>query len=231
MKISALYDGPFAGQDVYVVGLGPSMEIFPIQALEGKLCILLNDAHKHFPELGPIAFLNHISFWSKNPKIHWKICRGRFSHMENPERDDNMCPWHSPEFYVFSYRDTRWDEWSLHDPKTLWREPCHYWSGRGGTVVDFVIQFCALAKVRSITLVGVDCAELSDLHYGVAAVTTDRTHRVRNRPQGLAKDYDAYRNSILFLKERVTVPIVSLTPFIGIGDESDQIRGWKSPPG
>ncbi len=75
MRVSDLYapKGPFVGEDIYIVGLGPSMKQFPKRALEGRICLLLNDAHRIFPKLGPVAFANHDSFIKDNHCEHCEL--------------------------------------------------------------------------------------------------------------------------------------------------------------
>lgn len=89
MRVSELYApaGPFVGEDLYVVGLGPSMRHYPARALEGRTCILLNDAHRIFPTLGPVAFANHDSFLGlfDRERERWARVNGQFVEVKLPE--------------------------------------------------------------------------------------------------------------------------------------------------
>jgi hypothetical protein len=241
LRISSLYaDSVVRGQDCYVVGLGPSMSVFPRQMLVGRTCVLLNDAQRHFPELGPIAFSNHRDFVDPiGPEI--KICcvKGRLKSDPNPERDDNHVPWDDPVYHVFSYRTFPYDEVDIMDEKTLWREPDYYWRG---PVAVFACQFLLLAGARSITLVGCDCGPIAGEDYckrdvevvrRAAAKTTD----IREWNLPLRHNYQDYAYGLIRLKQdaelRFKVPIVSMTPFIGFGDPAAQlkaIRRWRGEP-
>lgn len=238
MKISDLYApyGPFAGRDIYIVGLGPSMRVFPLAALEDKCCVLLNDSYFIFPTLGPVAFANHISFYKKHPpgsRILFRIVRGRSRLEENPERDDNLVPWDSKDYHVFSYRCPKppyndkkhpghWED------AALWREPCHYWSI--ATVAEFAVQFCAYAGARTITLCGCDSTEIIGKHYASEVVLEDRKLRGKNKlKEGeLVRDYANYRRGLFKIKQEVwkkfQIPVLSLSPFMGIGSEGEQFE-------
>ena len=275
MMISGLYApfGPFVGQDLYVIGLGPSMRHYPAKVLEGRTCILLNDAHRVFPTLGPVAFSNHDSFlgifdrererWARvngefvevklpegNPHernapgqaIRYRVCRGRSTRpFEKDPRaglDDNLVSWEHESIHVFSFRSRACgDAWDYSDDQVLWAEPCHYWSSVNGTVAEFALQFCAYAGARAIFLAGIDCGELEGRHYCDGEVESDRRDRAIGGPLGRRdggrrdertykeqKDYAAYRSGLNRLKreiwERFGIPVLSLSPFIGLGRTS-----------
>lgn len=220
MRISDLYrsgKAPFREQDLYIVGTGPSMTVFPREWLRGKCCVLLNDAQKHMPELGPIAFSNNLKFLT-GCNLPYQIVKGRLRFDPNPERDDNHCRWDDPGYYVFSYRERPWDGVSHHDPGQLWKEPNHYWNMPRGSVSIFAAQFCLLAGARSITLVGCDSCELGP---GAEYLASKKRTAVRH-------DYDAYAAGLMRIKQealrRFRVPMFTLSPFMGLGREVEQFR-------
>lgn len=233
MKISNLYStrpddkwgtvpGPFRGQDIYIIGTGPSMTVFPLDWLRGKTCVLLNDAQKHLPGLGPIAFSNNLKFLA-GCGLPYQIVKGRLRFDPDPERDDNHCPWDDPGRYVFSYRERPWDAVSHHDLSTLWKEPCHYWNTRRGSVSIFAVQFALLAGAKSITLVGCDSCELGPNAEYIAG----------KKATAVRHDYDAYAAGLMTLnreaRERFRVPMMTLSPFMGLSRERQQyqeMRKW-----
>lgn len=238
MRVSTLYQSAlFKDQDAYVVGLGPSMQVFPVKWLEGRLCVLLNDAQKHHPTLGPVAFANHMHFLDpRSPAIQVAIVKGRLKSDPSPERDDNHCPWDHPGFYCFSYRMAPFEEPDHRTLAALWRDPDHYWGG--GTVASFAIQFLLLAGVRSITLVGCDCIPLRGKHYSHATVEDDRARwskksAFRRGKMQVPHDYAMYTKSLQIMqheaRERFKVPIMTLTPFVGLADASEQFRRLLDP--
>jgi hypothetical protein len=219
MKVSDLYNDPaIRGHDVYIVGLGPSMRVFPTSFLKNKLCVLLNDASKIF-QLGPIAFTNHKQ-WIEPVNIQhikYQIVKARCKSDLNPHKTDNHVPWNHQIYYCFSYREHPWDKVSHYDKNQLWKEPDYYWNMKDGTVAIFAVQFALLAGAKSITLVGCDCIALQGQHY-VAKDISKYKQKQHN--------YDNYAKGLLILREeaqkRFNVPLLTLTPFCGLGREQTQ---------
>lgn len=228
MKVSQLYSpqGPFAGRDFYIVGSGASLTVFPRQFLRDKLCVLLNDTCRHAPELGPIAFCNNreqLKF--AGPSIRYRVVKGRLkwnsplSASQDPTEDDNHVRWDDPDHWVFSYREPPWDDVSHHDENTLWKEPCHYWAPRHGSVSAFASQFAIHAGAKSITLIGCDCATLNGEHY----VSGKREHQHRH-------DYDQYLKGLRVMWREATargIPMMSLQPFFGVREYEEQFKDME----
>lgn len=226
MKVSDLYvDGPLTDRDVHIVGTGPSMSVFPVELLMGNTCVLLNDAQKYFPKLGPVAFSNNLKFLT-DCTLPYQVVKARLkfenplSASNNPEEDDNHVRWEDPRYYCFSYREPPWDKVSHHDETTLWKEECYYWAPHGGSVAHFAVQFAMWCGARSITLVGCDCAEIGPLKY------------VKSKKQSKLSrhNYIAYQYGLLRLSRdahRRGVPMVSLTPFFGLGWHIEQFEEMR----
>lgn len=228
MRISELYEsGPLTGQDVYIVGTGPSMSVFPVSLLAGKTCVLLNDAQRFFPTLGPVAFANNLQFL-EGCGLPFQCVKGRlkyqskYSRHDDPTEDDNHCSWDDPTRYVFSYREPPWDHVSHHSESTLWQEPCYYWAPKGGSVSAFAVQFALWSRCKSITLVGCDCTPINAEEYVSG-----------KRPQPMKRKFAAYAYGLTRLCREAHlrgVPMVSLTPFFGLGYHNEQMREmqlWK----
>ena len=233
MRVSELYDEVEPGQSVYIIGTGPSMRVFPLDYLRGKTCILLNDAHMHLDNIGPIAFSNNKRFL-RDCKLPIQIVKSRLKFDPHPERDDNHVPWNNPNLYCFSYRQREikgiatGDKWDHFDTKALWTEPDHYWNTPGGNVSIFAIQFALLAGFSEIHLVGCDCIDLNG--YAYMKKQPGHGHKRRTR-----HDYDSYRKGthrmIREARERFGVPIVQVNPFVGLGEVKSQFQGmvkWKT---
>lgn len=225
MRIRELYGKPeWKGKPVYIVGTGPSMEVFPIKYLEDKYCILLNDAsQRFFPTLRPIAFSNNKKFIENSP-CPIRIVKGRLRFDPNPEKDDNHVPWDHPDLYVFSYREPPWDQVSHHDPRILWAEPEHYWNCKGGSVAIFAVQFALLAGFSEIHLVGCDCGE----HVCPKPYLEDKADK-----KTIYRRYEQYAAGLIRLTQeaatRFNVPVISVTPYPGYGREVSQhleLKQW-----
>lgn len=225
MRVSDLYgDGPVRGRDTFIVGTGPSMTVFPLSFLEGKTCILLNDAAKLFPSLGPVAFSNLKDFVD-GVSCPYVVVKGRLKYQENFERTDNHVPWDHPLMHVFSYRDRRHDPWDHLDDVALWKEQDFYWNIKGGCSAIFALQFALLAGARSVTFVGCDCARLSEQDY---IIREDKRQR-----KFVKRHFHQYAvGAMRVVKSARTrfpgVPIMSLTPFMGLGYHEEQFRELRS---
>lgn len=248
MRVSELYpSNPLRGQDVYLVGLGPSMTVFPTEFLEDKICVLLNDAHKIFPSLGPVSFANHKVFLdAPSDRTLVQVVKGRLKSDPFPERDDNHVPWDDRSTYVFSYRMAPHDPVDCYNERLLFAEgeQDHYWRG---PIAVFAAQFAVLCGARSVTAVGCDCGRLNGKDYcdprleqwrrdlsKDAAIRLgktkqkDRHGRLRTVEINVRHNYEDYAYGLIVVQDaaarRFNVPIVSMSPFFGVGP-----RGEKKP--
>lgn len=243
MKASTLYDGFLRGEDVYIVGLGPSLQVTPMRFLRGKVCILLKDAWALFPKLGPVAFSTNTAMFSlgdRRCQLPFQIVKARHKSLPNPERDDNHVPWDHPDLYCFSYRERPWDSVSHFDESRLWLEPDHYWNVPDGSVSLFAIQFAVLAGARNIFMVGCDCGELADLDYCDPRIEKNRAvakqkliaGKIPKKPDRNRHNYDAYRKGLSLLQYRAlkdfSVPVLTITPFAGLFDYQEQFKDRRA---
>ncbi len=226
MLVSDLY-GTLRGLDVFIVGTGPSMSVFPLGFLKDRYCILLNDAWKYL-NLGPMAFSNSKQFLKGEqlpPKI--MVVKARLKSDPSPERDDNHVRWGHTRKHCFSYREPPWDDVSHHDKSILWKESCHYWNIPGGSVAIFAVQFAVLAGARSVTVVGCDCCELNGRQYLNKEAFRDRMVRTKRIDKRLRHNYRAYACGLRYVADRALkdygVPVVSSSPFFGFGWEELQL--------
>lgn len=223
MRVSELYHRPpFLGASVFIVGSGPSLTVFPESYLKGELCILLNDTWRYRTRLGPVVFSNNKSFL-QGCRHEIQIVKSRLKFDGNMERDDNHVAWDDPKYYCFSYRDRKYDKWDHFDEKALWNEPDHYWNTPGGNSAIFCLQFCLLAGVKKIAMIGCDCCGLNRWDY----VQDKRRRRVKH-------DYESYARGTMRLihdaRDRFGVPVVQINPFAGIGREPaqfEEMKTWK----
>lgn len=216
MRVSELYeDGPLKGKDAWIVGTGASLDIFPTALLSDKCVILLNDAQKHLPGLGPFAFANNRKQLD-GCQLPYQIVKGRLKFDPNPERSDNHCAWDHPRYHVFSYRERPWDNVSHHDERRIFAEPDFYWAPEKGSVSAFACQFALQAGAKAIYLVGCDCNAIGKTEY------------VKGKKGAKAqRNYEAYQRGLLVMRKhalKLGVPMVSAQPFFGLGWHEHQYR-------
>ena len=226
MRISELYaDSPVRGADVVIIGSGPSMTVFPVEMLRGRVCITLNDTHKYLPEwVGPISFSNALQ-WAEpsSAGIRIRIVKGRNRHQKRgpgPERTDNHVAWDHPRYHVFSYREPPWDERSHFDLESLWAEPDFYWNVKNGNVSIFAMQFAILAGARSMTMVGCDCMELEGKPYLDG----------KKQRSFVKRNFGAYLKGMMTMSREAHnrgIPVVTMSPFVGLQSFPMQWRQMK----
>ena len=60
MRLRELRD-VYAGQEIYIIGSGPTSNIFPMDYLSDKICMSLNSSFKIHKNITPIAFMHHVN--------------------------------------------------------------------------------------------------------------------------------------------------------------------------
>lgn len=231
MRVSELYapNGPFVGKEMLIVGLGASLQAFPLKWLETKTCVLLNDGHKHFPNLGPVAFSGWVNYLKETgPAIKYVVARSTEPELEGQLHFDD------PSWYVFTQR--RPVDGGKDPDVMLFKYPDVYWSGPN-TISAFAVQFCVWCGASAIFLVGCDCGPIGKQHYypGVkrkkesTAILASLQKRGQSIPdEKYIRDYFRYRHAMRLLKRRVwdqfRIPILTLSPFVGFGEETIQIK-------
>lgn len=233
MRVSELYpDNPLRGQDVYIVGSGPSLDVLPPDYLCGRVCLCLNDTWRFMSDCSPAVIANNRKF-VKGCELPIQIVKGRLRFESNVERTDNHTPWGHDRYYVFSYREpviktpsgpvATGDQWSHFDERALWAEPDFFWNVKDGSIAVFACQVAILCGARSIHLVGCDCCEFPD---GAEYVGTK--HRVAK----VEHNYDQYAGGLMRMVQegrRLGVPIVAVQPFPGLGrhiQQWERMRKW-----
>lgn len=224
MRVSELYaDSPLRGNDVFLIGTGPSLGVMPPGYLGGRVCITLNDAWRYAPDAKPAAMSNNSRFL-RGCALPLQICKGRLRFDPNPQRDDNHTPWDHPTYHVFSYRSRKLgDPWDHLDIDALWKEPDHLWNIRDGSISIFATQVAMNCGARSVNLVGCDACELNGCDYVES----------KRRGAKVKHIYSAYRAGLMRLARegwKRRIPVVSVTPFMGLGEHDNQYREmiqWK----
>jgi hypothetical protein len=214
------------GEDIYVVGSGASLRVFPKNFLEDKITIGLNMAWK----LAPIKYgitihpdLNIPDFMSgetARPGITWIVKQDKIS-LLNTEQADYARRNH----YTFRTEGRtnaqppnqpndagRFPEWILEHP------PGHLycWSSISQTAV----HMAAIMGAKNIVLVGCDNAAISGNHHG---------HRQHTRWKGVSPDerYRQYWQGLIELRPYLRqkgVNLVSLTPFMALDKYEEEFQ-------
>jgi len=195
MRIQELTD-KHKGQDIYIVGTGPSMRVFPVDYLNNKITIGLNQAWRYSKlsyciTVHPELFLEYQK--EKKNETTWIIKKK--TPMEYLELDD-------PNHYVFHTEQENYELLTKQKQNVLF-------IGRG--VQQTAMHVAYLMGAKNIILVGVDMTDLNGEHHG---------HNQHVKFHGFAPDdvYAEYRKITAKVRSvllRKGINTLTLSPFIG----------------
>lgn len=225
-SVTELY-GRHPGADIYVVGTGTSMRVFPRSFLEGRITIGLNMAWKVAPVTYGITIGPHLNIpefiqgEQPRPEIVWITKGEKAAKILTPEQAAHA----DRHFYSFEIAD---------------REPTNgAWVHDAGRVLDYVrapsgpklYQWSSISQTaanlaanmgaRNVIVVGCDNASLAGNHHTHVQHTKwvgdDPDERYRQYYEGLAEVRAALRDR--------GVTLVNLSPFLKLDDpEGDFLR-------
>lgn len=225
--VSELY-GRHEGADIYVLGTGTSLRVFPTEFFEGKITIGLNMAWKVLPVRYAVTIhpdLNIPEFMpgeTPHPEVTWVVGRKKSELLLSAEQ----LAYAEAHHYFFEYdgqpNTAPPQEPGNHGRILEWvRRPSgnnlYVWSSISQTGVNLAANLGA----RNIILVGCDNCSLVGNHHAHAQHTrwkgADPLHRYRQYYEGLAEMRAA-------LRER-GVNLVSMNPFLTLAaPEEDFVR-------
>lgn len=204
MRISDLW-GKHTGQDIYIVGTGPSLRCFPLTYLSDKITIGLNQAWKHLkltysitvhPELIRDDYLK-----VKNPNQTTWIVKKK-PPMQDLQLDD-------PRFFVFLTDQHPHES----NPKYIRKKvPDKLYQGRG--IQQTAMNLAAHMGAKSIILVGVDMTDLLGDHHAHDQHT--QFHGLS--PDAVYQEYRKYTSEVRkIIRDELQIPVLTLSPFLGAG--------------
>lgn len=202
MRIGALTNS-HRGKEIYIVGTGPSLRTFPLEYLQSKITIGLNQAWKYFSPTYSITVHPELIFeYEKHPKpprTKWIVKKK--SPMDKISLNDRR-------YYVFKTVDR--------DLKIITqKKEDHLFLGRG--VQQTAMHMAALMGASYIFLVGVDMTDLCGEHHG---------HDQHVRFHGLApadvyKEYRKYTAMVRKELRKNNVKVFTVSSLLGACDGSE----------
>ena len=227
MRLRELRD-VFAGQDIYIIGSGPTLNVFPLEYLQDKICLSLNDAYKAHPAVTPMALMHHQLYAHSGKSIdedyhdHLKGIRYPIVKATGRERVEEV-DWDHPYFYYF--------DWS-HDIENIWtqtKDTDQLIYMREGCSLHAALQICWIAGASTIYTLGCDSRTLGGRHYAEYDKGNFRDDEVLKR--GMQRNYDAYVFGALIIQEflkRKGIQVINLSPIVGyhlVDYQYDVLRG------
>ena len=192
MRLRDLRD-VYSGQEIYIVGSGPTANLFPKEFLADKICLSLNDSFKIHPNITPIALMHH-QIYSRNGKsledefhpnfrgIKYPVAKGTGKH--RAEKVD----WDNPHFYFFDWNHN----------------------------IDQIYEMTKNTDCLYYTPEGCDSTTLGGRHYANYDKNNFRDDEVLKR--GQSRNYDSYVKGSLIVQDflrRKGVQVLNLSPIVG----------------
>lgn len=199
MRLKQLRD-IYRGQDLYIVGSGPTASLFPLDFLKGKICLSLNDTYKMHPAIAPVALLHHEMYSRTGPEAGAAF-HPLFSGIKYPivkastknKLPDEWIDWENPHYYLY--------DWS-HDIERIWemtKETDYLYYTPEGCSLHAAFQLAWIMGVKNIFVVGCDSRTLGGKHYASYDKSGIRDQEVLRA--GQTRNYDSYVYGSLIIQE------------------------------
>lgn len=232
MRLRDLRD-VYAGQEIYIVGSGPTANVFPMDFLQDKICMSLNDSFKIHPAIGPIALMHH-QLYSREGNSHQAPLHPHFDGIKYPvvkgtgKNREEAVDWENPYFYFF--------DWN-HDIDRIYEmskntDQLYYTSE--GCSLHAALQLGWIMGARTMYTIGCDSTTMGGKHYANYDKNQFRDDEVLKR--GVVRNYDSYVKGTLIVQDflrRKGVRVLNLSPIVGyhmVDYQYDVLRGEIGVP-
>ena len=230
MRLRDLRD-VYSGQEIYIVGSGPTTNIFPMDFLSDKICMALNDSFKIHPNVHPIALMHHEIYSragnSVANSIHPNFYGIKFPVVKATGRlRQEVIDWDDPFFYFYDWNHQIENIFELNkNSDELYYTP-------EGCSLHAAMQLAWIMGAKTIYTIGCDCTTFSGYHYARYDKNGFRDDETLKR--GLKRNYDSYVKGALIVREflrRKGVSVFNLSPIIGYHMVEDQYNLINSTHG
>ncbi|MBR0566021.1 hypothetical protein J5J83_07830 [Azoarcus sp. L1K30] len=214
MRLSDLRD-IYSGQEIYIVGSGPTANVFPMDFLADKICMSLNDSFKINSNITPIAFMHHQTYCREgntvDAPLHPNFSGIKYPVVKGTGRNRKAAvDWDNPYFYFF--------DWS-HDIDQIYemsKNGDYLYYTPEGCSLHGALQLAWIMGARTIYTIGCDSTTLGGKHYAQYDKNKFREDEVLKR--GQVRNYDSYVKGTLVVQDflrRKGVRVLNLSPVIG----------------
>lgn len=214
MRLRDLRD-VYSGQEIYIVGSGPTSNVFPMDFLADKICMSLNDSYKIHSAISPIALMHHQTYCREGNTVEaplhknisgikYPVVKGTGKH-----RAEDV-DWDNPYFYFY--------DWNLNIDQIyeLTKSTDHLYYTPEGCSLHAALQLAWIMGARTIYTIGCDSTTLGGTHYAQYDKNKFRDDEVLKR--GQVRNYDSYVKGTLIVQdflERKGVQVLNLSPIVG----------------
>lgn len=214
MRLRELRD-VYLHQDIYIVGSGPSANVFPHEFLADKICISLNDAYKMSPAITPVTFMHHETY-ARQGDHPGAPFHPYFENIKYPvvkvsgksRVPDRLVDWENPHFYLF--------DWS-HEIEKIWtmtKDTDFLYYTPEGCSLHAAMQLAWIMGARNVFILGCDSRTFGGTHYASYDKNGFRAEEVLP----VARNYDSYVYGTLIVQEflrRKGVQVFNLSSLVG----------------
>ena len=214
MRLRELRD-IYIGQEIYIIGSGPSTNIFPFDFLADKICLSLNDAYKMHPSISPIALMHHQIYSRDGNTIDHPIHKN-FNSIKYPvikgtgKYKKEKVDWDNPYYYYYDWNH------NIDQIYEMTKETDQLFYTPEGCSLHAALQLAWILGAETIYTVGCDSTTLSGSHYANFDKNNFRNDEVLKR--GAKRNYDSYVKGGLVIQDflqRKNVKVLNLSPIIG----------------
>ena len=204
----------YVGQEIYIIGSGPTSNIFPMDYLSDKICMSLNSSYKIHKNITPIAFMHHINYSvegkHKNNKFHPNFYGIKYPIAKGRGRDTSApIDWDHEYFYFYDWNHEIERIYELtKNTDILYYTP-------EGCSLHAALQLCWIMGAKTIYTIGCDSMELGGKHYAEYDKNKFRDQEVLKEGQ---RNYDSYVQGTLIVQDflrKKGINLFNLSSIIG----------------
>lgn len=214
MRLKDLRD-IYSGQEIYIVGSGPTSNIFPMEFLSNKICISLNDSYKIHPSIYPIALMHH-HIYAREGNTEDAQFHPNFSNIKYPvvkgtgKTRKEIVDWDNPYFYFYDWNHNIDEIYEMSKDTD-----CLYYTPEGSSL-HAALQLAWIMGAKTIYTIGCDSTTLGGKHYASYDKNNFRDDEVLKR--GQKRNYDSYIKGTLIVQDflrRKGINVLNLSPIVG----------------
>ena len=214
MRLRELRD-VYLGQDIYIVGSGPTAKLFSLDFLRDKIVLGLNDAYKIDPAITPISFLHHQVYAHSGDTIlapyHDNFFNIKYPIVKRSGQDRSTgFSYDHPRSYVF--------DWSheIDNLSKITKETDILYYTPEGCSLHAALQVCWIMGAKNIFVIGCDSRTFGEKHYADYDKNGFRADETLKR--GAQRNYNSYIYGALLVGEflqKKGIRVMSLSPMFG----------------
>lgn len=233
MRLRDLKD-TYINQDIYIIGAGPSINLFPLDFLKGKVCLSLNDTYKMDPAIRPIAIMNNPTYAQVGHRFapnhrNLKNIKYPVVKMTGRHRSSKNVDWDHPDYYCYD-----WSHKIDTDIWTMTKDTDYLYSSPEGCILHDGLQLAWIMGAKNIFVIGCDSRTLGGRHYANFDKDGFSDDEEPKGARPIPRNYDSYvygaQIIIEFLKKK-KVNVFNLSNIIGyhMVDEQYEILSGNTP--